>query len=85
MIEGVEGTATRINDHPQIVLRVRVRPRHGEEFVHERRVVVPDGGVPIPGHLVEVAFHPAARSRVALEADERCDSPPARLNVSRPP
>lgn len=84
-ITAVEGTATEINDNPQIVLRLRIRPRGDAEFEHSRRMVVPRNAVPLPGHLVEVAFDPRDRKRVALETDDRFSAPPARFVKTRPP
>jgi hypothetical protein len=39
----------------------------------------------VPGHLIEVAYDPADRSRVALDVDERFRAPPARFLKTRPP
>lgn len=85
VIERVEGSATTINDNPMIRLAVRVKPRSGAEFVHERKLCVPPSGVPLPGHLIEVAFDPNDTSKVALQTDDRFSSPPARYLVTRPP
>lgn len=84
-IVATEATATEINDNPQIVLRLKVRPPGDAEFEHSRRMVVPRSAVPLPGHLVEVAFDPLDRKRLALEADDRFSAPPARFIKTRPP
>ncbi|MBA3302172.1 MAG: SHOCT domain-containing protein [Thermoleophilaceae bacterium] len=85
VIERVESTATTINDSPVINLSVRVAPRNGAEFVHQRKLCVPVSAVPLPGHLVEIAFDPNDTSKVALQTDDRFSSPPARYVVTRPP
>ena len=48
-------TATQINDNPVIELTLRVNPRHGAEFLHERKLSVPPNAIPLPGHLTDVA------------------------------
>jgi hypothetical protein len=85
VVENVQVSATQINDNPVIDLVLRVKPRHGQEFTHERRLCVPANGVPLPGHLTEVAFDPADRSKVALDVDARLASPPGRYIRTRPP
>ena len=86
VIEGIEGTGTSINDMPQVYLTLRVTPRHGAEFIHQRRIVLPFGSVVQPGHLVEVAYDPANPERVAIETDERyAATPPAVYIKTRPP
>lgn len=85
VVEDVQVTATRINDNPVIDLTLRVRPRHGEEFVHQRRLSVPPNGIPLPGHLTDVAFDPRDRGKVALDVDERLAIAPGRYVRTRPP
>lgn len=86
VIEGVEGTGTQINNQPQVYLTLRVKPRHGAEFIHQRKLVLPFGSVVQPGHLVEVAYDPANPERVAIETDERyAATPPAVYVKTRPP
>ena len=86
VIEGVEGTGTSINDMPQVYLTLRVMPRNGQEFIHQRRTILPFGSVVQPGHLIEVAYDPANPERVALETDPRyAATPPAVYIKTRPP
>ena len=86
VIEGVEGTGTMINNQPQVYLTLRVKPRHGAEFVHQRKLVLPFGAVVQPGYLVEVAYDPANPDNLALETDERyAATPPAVYIKTRPP
>jgi hypothetical protein len=86
VIEGVEGTGTMINNQPQVYLTLRVQPRNGAEFVHQRRLVLPFGSIVQPGHLVEVAYDPANPENVALETDQRyAATPPAVYVKTRPP
>lgn len=84
-ITGVQQTATTINENPQIVLHLRVKPRTGAEFDYSRKMVVPVTAIPMPGNLVEVAYNPGDTSKVALQCDPRLDAPPARYVITRPP
>ena len=85
VVENVEVTATQINDNPVIDLALRVKPRTGSEFVHERRVCVPANGIPLPGHLTEVAYDPRDTTKVALDVDDRLAIPPGVYIRTRPP
>jgi putative oligomerization/nucleic acid binding protein len=86
VIEGVEGTGVSINDCPQVYLTLRVKPRHGAEFVHQRKLVLPFGSVVQPGYLVDVAYDPANQQNVALDVDPRyAATPPAVYVRTRPP
>jgi hypothetical protein len=86
VIEGVEATGTMINNQPQVYLTLRVQPRHGSEFIHQRRLVLPFGSVVQPGYLVDVAYDPANPERVALDTDPRyAATPPALYIRTRPP
>jgi hypothetical protein len=86
VIEGVEATGVSINDQPQVYLTLRVKPRHGAEFVHQRKLVLPFGSVVPPGYLVEVAYDPVNQENVAIETDERyAATPPAVYVKTRPP
>jgi hypothetical protein len=86
VIEGVEGTGTMINNQPQVYLTLRVKPRNGAEFIHQRRLVLPFGAVVQPGHLVDVAYDPANPDEVAIESDSRyAATPPAIYIKTRPP
>ena len=85
-IEGVEGTGVSINDCPQVYLTLRVKPRHGAEFVHQRKIVLPFGAVVQPGYLIDVAYDPANPQDVALDVDPRyAATPPAVFVRTRPP
>ena len=84
VVEGATVSATQINDNPVIELALRVKPRDGREFVHTRRLAVPPNGIPLPGQLVEVAFDPRDRSKVAIETAARFAAPPARYIKTRP-
>ena len=86
VIEGVEGTGVSINDCPQVYLTLRVQPRHGREFVAQKKVVLPFGSVVQPGHLIEVAYDPRDPEAIALESDPRfrC-TPPSQYLKTRPP
>jgi putative oligomerization/nucleic acid binding protein len=86
VIEGVEGTGVSINDCPQVYLTLRVKPSHGAEFVHQRKIVLPFGSVVQPGYLVDVAYDPANQQNVALDVDPRyVATPPAVYVRTRPP
>ena len=86
VIEGVEGTGVSINDCPQVYLTLRVQPRNGQEFVHQRKIVLPLGSVVQPGHLVEVAYDPANPENDAIESDPRfVATAPAQYIKTRPP
>ncbi|HVK40347.1 MAG TPA: SHOCT domain-containing protein [Candidatus Kapabacteria bacterium] len=86
IIEEVETTGTVLNRvNHQIRLRVRVRPAEGEEFVHERTMYVPVNGIPHPGDLVDVAYDPRDRSRVALATDPRINTAGGRMLLLRRP
>ena len=86
VIEGVEGTNMEINNQPQVYLTLRVKPRNGQEFIHQRKIVLPFGSVVQPGYLVEVAYDPANTDNVALETDPRyAVTPPAQYIKTRPP
>jgi hypothetical protein len=63
-----------------------VQPRHGAEFVHQRKIVLPFGSVVQPGYLVEVAYDPANPDNVAIETDPRyVATAPAQYIKTRPP
>jgi hypothetical protein len=85
-VEGVETTGMVLNDvNQQIILRLMVRP-HGEaEFPHERKMYVPFHGMPRTGDLIEVAYDPADRTKVALQTDWRSDTAGGRLLITRRP
>lgn len=86
VIEGVEGTGVSINDCPQVYLTLRVQPRNGPEFIHQRKLVLPFGSVVQPGYLVEVAYDPANPDNVAIESDPRyVATAPAQYIKTRPP
>ena len=85
IVEKARVTGTEINNNPVVVLTLRVKPRTGAEFAHERKLCVPPNGIPLPGHVIDVAFDPANRANVALDFDESFSSPPARFIRSRPP
>jgi hypothetical protein len=86
VIEGVEGTGVTINDCPQVYLTLRVQPRSGAEFVHQRKIVLPFGSVVQPGYLIDVAYDPADPSKVALETEPSwAATPPAVYLRTRPP
>ena len=85
-IEGVEGTGVSINDCPQMVLTLRVKPRHGAEFVHQRKIVLAFGSVVQPGYVVDVAYDPRDPENLALDVDPRyAATPPAVYVRTRPP
>lgn len=75
-IEGVEGTGVMINNCPQMVLTLRVSPRHGSEFVHQRKIVLAFGSVVQPGHLIDVAYDPRDPRQLALDVDPRYAATP---------
>ena len=86
VIEGVEATGTMINNQPQVYLTLRVQPRNGAEFVHQRRLVLAFGSVVQPGYLVDVAYDPANPEEVAIDVDPRyAATPPAVYIRTRPP
>jgi len=86
VIEGVEGTGVEINNCPQVYLTLRVQPRSGQEFIHQRKITLPMGSVVQPGHLVDVAYNPANPDELAIETDPRyVATPPAQYIKTRPP
>jgi hypothetical protein len=86
VIEGVEQTGMEINNQPQVYLTLRVQPRNGHEFIHQRKLVLPFGSVVQPGYLVDVAYDPANTDNVAIETDARyAATPPAQYIKTRPP
>lgn len=86
VIEGVEGTGVEINNCPQVYLTLRVQPRNGAEFIHQRKLVLPFGSVVQPGYLVEVAYDPVHPDNVAIETDPRyVATAPAQYIKTRPP
>ena len=85
-IEGVEGTGVTINNCPQVVLTLRVAPRHGAEFVHERKIVLAFGSVVQPGYVMDVAYDPRDPQNLALDVDPRyAATPPSVYLRTRPP
>jgi membrane-bound ClpP family serine protease len=76
VIEGVEATATAVNHMPVVRLTLRVRRANGDEFVHTEKVATVPTAMPVPGHLVDVAFDPGDLSNVALDVDPRFSAPP---------
>ena len=86
VVEGVETTGTVLNDvNVKIILRLRVQPRFEPEFVHEREIYVPMHSLPRTGDLIEVAYDPNDRSRVALATDWRSDTAGGRQLILRRP
>jgi hypothetical protein len=85
-IESVETTGMVVNDlNAQTRLRLRVRPRHGDEFTVERRMLIPFTAMPRPGDLITVAYDPAAPTQLALDTDWAMDTGGGRaLNTRRP-
>ena len=86
VVEGVETTSMVLNNiNQQIILRLRVRPPGEAEFPYERKMFVPFHGMPRTGDLIEVAFDPSDRTKLALETDWRSDTAGGRLLVLRRP
>lgn len=85
VIERVEQTATYINNMPSFNVVVRVEPKFGKPFTHETKLVTIGSGVPVPGHLVEVAFDPNDPSKVAFETQKGMAIPPGEVWVMRRP
>lgn len=67
VIERVEPSATTINDMPVVSVTVRVTPKYGSPFTHTENIVTPASAIPVPGHLVDVAYDPQDQSRFAFE------------------
>ena len=85
-VEGVETTSMVMNEvNQQIILRLQVRPEGEAEFPYERKMFVPFHGMPRTGDLIEVAYDPSDRSKLALETDWRSDTAGGRLLVLRRP
>ena len=85
-VEGVETTGMVLNEvNQQIYLRLMVRPQGEAEFPYERKMFVPFHGMPRTGDLIEVAYDPADRTKVALETDWRSDTAGGRLLITRRP
>jgi hypothetical protein len=85
-VEGVETTSMVMNEvNQQIILRLTVRPQGEAEFSHERKMFVPFHGMPRTGDLIEVAYDPADRTKLALDTDWRSDTAGGRLLVMRRP
>ena len=86
IVEQVETTGMVLNNvNQQIVLGLRVQPPGEPEFTHRRRMFVPFHGMPRTGDLIEVAYDPADRSRLALATDWRSDTAGGRLLLLRRP
>lgn len=86
VVERVETTGKIINSrNVRIMLGLRVRPRSEPEFTYERKLLVPISGVPQVGDLIDVAYHPDDKSKVALATDWSSDAGFGRLLVLRPP
>lgn len=85
VIERVEQTSSYSNNMPSFNVVVRVEPKFGTPFTHETRLVTIGNGVPIPGHLVEVAYDPNDTSTVAFETHKGMAIPPGEVWVMRPP
>jgi hypothetical protein len=85
-IESVQTTGMVVNDvNAQTRLRLRVRPRHRDEYTVERRLLIPFSAMPRPGDLITVAYDPATPTQLALDTDWRMDTGGGRaLNVRRP-
>jgi hypothetical protein len=70
VVEGVQTTGMVLNNvNQQILLRLRVQPQGEPEFAHERRMFVPFHTLPRRGDVIDVAYDPADRSKVALATD----------------
>jgi Short C-terminal domain len=83
VIESVETTGLTVNDvNQQIILRLRVQPRSGAEFPHERKMLVPFHGMPRTGDTIQVAYNPSDQTQVALETDWRSDTAGGRLLIT---
>lgn len=86
VVESVETTGTVLNRvNQQIILRLRVQPRNEPEFAYQRKMFVPLHGIPRTGDLIDVAYAPADRSRVALATDWRSNTMGGRLLLLRRP
>ena len=86
VVEGVETTGTVFNEiNVQIILRLRVRPRSEPEFAYQRKMYVPFNGVPRTGDVLDVAYHPDDKSKVALATDWRSNTGGGRLLLLRRP
>ncbi|HVF75580.1 MAG TPA: SHOCT domain-containing protein [Acidimicrobiales bacterium] len=83
VIEEVEQTATSINDMPVFNLVVRIELEGGDSFVHRRRLVTPTSAMPVPGQVVNVAYDPRDRTRVAYETRPGLAALPAEVLAVR--
>lgn len=80
VVDSVEtGSAVLNNVNQQIHLSLTVRPRNEPEFSYSRKMYVPFHGIPRTGDLIEVAYDPADKTRVALDTDWRSDTAGGRL------
>jgi len=86
VVESVETTGTVLNGvNHQIILRLRVQPRFQPEFPYERRMFVPINSLPRPGDVIDVAYDPNDKSKIALATDWRSDTAGGRLLLVRRP
>ena len=86
VVEGVQTTGMVLNDvNQQIVLQLRVQPPGEPEFTHQRRMFVPFHALPRTGDVIDVAYDPADRSRVALATDWRTNTGGGQALLSRRP
>lgn len=86
VVDGVQTTGMVLNNvNQQIVLRLRVQPPGEPEFTHERRMFVPFHALPRTGDVIDVAYDPADRSRVALATDWRSNTGGGQVLLFRRP
>ena len=86
VVEGVETTGMVLNNvNQQIFLRLRVQPQGEPEFPYERKMFVPFHGMPRTGDVIDVAYDPADKSKVALATDWRSNTAGGRLLLLRRP
>ena len=71
------------NVNQQIVLLLRVEPPGEAPFQYERKMFVPFHGMPRAGDLIDVAYDPSDKSRVALQFDPRSDTGGGQLLLTR--
>ena len=86
VVEGVETTSMVLNNiNQQIILRLRIQPPGEPEFTHERKLFVPFHGLPRTGDVIDVAYDPSDKTRVALATDWRSNTAGGRLLILRRP
>lgn len=84
VVKSAETTGVLLNDvNMQIILRLRVQPLSEPEFAYQRKMYVPLYGIPRAGDVIDVAYDPNDKSKVALATDWDSDTGGGHLLILR--